>query len=579
MKTMNSDLVSSTPSGHAAVDPEDRQCNSFSSVIQELSKKKHEHCMHCKESLCNICEDLENEIANVLSLDSTKGGASISVEGLSAADKIIERSLGPRPRTKSICPTHSYVPQGIRPTVIVLVGLPARGKTYISKKLTRYLNWIGIQTKVFNLGDYRRRITSETSHDFFNPSNLEAARVREECARMALEDMTQYLNSECGEIAVFDATNSTRRRRQHLLEHCEAENFRSFFVESVCDNDEIIEANILEVKINNPDYQTVIDKEAAVRDFRQRIDNYKSEYEPLDETLDKELSFIKIFNQGERFLINRLDGNIQSRIVYYLMNIKVNHNRCIYLMRHGESMLNQMGRIGGDSDLSERGRQFARQLGAWVDERNTRDKPQLRVWTSHMRRTIQTAAFIKTRHSLEHWKALNEIDAGVCEGLTYEEIEAKFPDDFAARDKDKFNYRYPGGESYGDLVARLEPVIMELERQSHVLVVCHQAVARCLLAYFMDIGHDELPYVKVPLHTIIRLTPAPYGCRVDHFDLDVPCVNTHRDKPEESPDEAEDEAEHAEAGDQVGRCQWLSQKNINARNRTVSQTLPQLSAR
>ncbi|MEQ2188028.1 6-phosphofructo-2-kinase/fructose-2,6-bisphosphatase 3, partial [Goodea atripinnis] len=33
------------------------------------------------------------------------------------------------------------------PTVIVMVGLPARGKTYVSKKLTRYLNWIGIPTK------------------------------------------------------------------------------------------------------------------------------------------------------------------------------------------------------------------------------------------------------------------------------------------------------------------------------------------------------------------------------------------------------------------------------------------------
>lgn len=33
------------------------------------------------------------------------------------------------------------------PTVIVMVGLPARGKTYMSRKLTRYLNWIGIPTK------------------------------------------------------------------------------------------------------------------------------------------------------------------------------------------------------------------------------------------------------------------------------------------------------------------------------------------------------------------------------------------------------------------------------------------------
>lgn len=36
----------------------------------------------------------------------------------------------------------------ITPHVIALVGLPARGKTYIAKKLSRYLNWIGINTKV-----------------------------------------------------------------------------------------------------------------------------------------------------------------------------------------------------------------------------------------------------------------------------------------------------------------------------------------------------------------------------------------------------------------------------------------------
>lgn len=70
--------------------------------------------------------------------------------------------------------------------------------------------------------------------------------------------------------------------------------------------------------------------------------------------------------------------------------------------------------------------------------------------------------------------------------MTYEEIQEKYPEEFAARDQCKFTYRYPRGESYEDLVARLEPVIMELERQGNVLVVSHQAVLRCLLAYFLD---------------------------------------------------------------------------------------------
>lgn len=117
---------------------------------------------------------------------------------------------------------------------------------------------------------------------------------------------------------------------------------------------------------------------------------------------------------------------------------------------------------------------------------------------------------------------------GVCEEMTYEMIQRSFPEEFALRDQDKYHYRYPGGEvshsccpcaqtsslvsvttetqcirslfrvserlncfpmvfqSYQDLVQRLEPVIMELERQGNVLVICHQAVMRCLLAYFLD---------------------------------------------------------------------------------------------
>lgn len=46
-------------------------------------------------------------------------------------------------------------------------------------------------------------------------------------------------------------------------------------------------------------------------------------------------------------------------------------------------------------------------------------------------------------------------------------------------------------QSYQDLVQRLEPVIMELERQGNVLVICHQAVMRCLLAYFLDKSAGE----------------------------------------------------------------------------------------
>ncbi|XP_077495451.1 6-phosphofructo-2-kinase/fructose-2,6-biphosphatase isoform X3 [Amblyomma americanum] len=411
------------------------------------------------------------------------------------------------------------------PHVIAMVGLPARGKTYIAKKLTRYLNWIGIQTRVFNVGEYRRQATEAyKSHDFFRADNAEAMAIRSKCALDALEDMCKWLESE-GEVAVYDATNTTYERRKLIYNVvCERFGFKLFFVESYCDDPKIIEANIREVKVNSPDYKDM-NKDDALLDFVHRIEHYKACYQTLDEVQEKQYSFMKIFNTGQKVVVHRHEGHIQSRVVYYLMNIHI-MPRSIYLTRHGESVLNLQGRIGGDADLSERGREYALALAKFIKKQSI---PRLRVWTSQLKRTIQTAAGIDAPQ--ERWKALNEIDAGICEEMTYEEIQEKFPDEFAARDQDKFHYRYPRGESYEDLVARLEPVIMELERQENVLVVAHQAVLRCLLAYFLDKNSEELPYLRVPLHSIIKLTPMAYGCEMKKFSVPIAAVDTHRARP------------------------------------------------
>ncbi|XP_041080861.1 6-phosphofructo-2-kinase/fructose-2,6-bisphosphatase 4 isoform X2 [Polyodon spathula] len=422
------------------------------------------------------------------------------------------------------------------PTLIVTVGLPARGKTYISKKLTRYLNWIGVSTKEFNVGQYRREcVKIYKSFEFFRPDNEEGLKIRKQCAASALNDVRTYL-SEGGQVAVFDATNTTRERRDTIMKFADLNGYKVFFVESVCDDPEVIASNIVQVKLGSPDY-TDCNTDEAVEDFMKRIKCYENSYETLDEIKDRDLSYIKIMEVGSRYLVNRVLDHIQSRIVYYLMNIHI-APRSIYLCRHGESELNIKGRIGGDSGLSARGKLFAKCLGKFIQEQNIKD---LKVWTSQMKRTIQTAEALGVPY--EQWKALNEIDAGVCEEMTYEEIQDHYPLEFALRDQDKYRYRYPKGESYEDLVQRLEPVIMELERQENVLVICHQAVMRCLLAYFLDKTAEELPYLKCPLHTVLKLTPVAYGCKVESISLNVEAVNTHRDRPENvdisrPPDEA-----------------------------------------
>uniref|UniRef100_A0A8C0PDS4 6-phosphofructo-2-kinase/fructose-2,6-biphosphatase 1 n=1 Tax=Canis lupus familiaris TaxID=9615 RepID=A0A8C0PDS4_CANLF len=411
------------------------------------------------------------------------------------------------------------------PTMVIMVGLPARGKTYISTKLTRYLNWIGTPTKVFNLGQYRREAVSYKNYEFFLPDNMEALLIRKQCALAALKDVHDYLSHEEGHVAVFDATNTTRERRSLILQFAKEHGYKVFFIESICNDPGIIAENIRQVKLGSPDYIDC-DREKVLEDFLKRIECYEVNYQPLDDELDSHLSYIKIFDVGTRYMVNRVQDHIQSRTVYYLMNIHVTP-RSIYLCRHGESELNLRGRIGGDSGLSARGKQYAYALANFIQSQGINS---LKVWTSHMKRTIQTAEALGVPY--EQWKALNEIDAGVCEEMTYEEIQEHYPEEFALRDQDKYRYRYPKGESYEDLVQRLEPVIMELERQENVLVICHQAVMRCLLAYFLDKSSDELPYLKCPLHTVLKLTPVAYGCKVESIYLNVEAVNTHREKPE-----------------------------------------------
>lgn len=70
--------------------------------------------------------------------------------------------------------------------------------------------------------------------------------------------------------------------------------------------------------------------------------------------------------------------------------------------------------------------------------------------------------------------------------MTYEEMQQKFPQEFAWRDQDKLRYRYPWGESYIDMMARLRPALAALDNSTSVLVVGHQAVLRCVLGYFLD---------------------------------------------------------------------------------------------
>lgn len=72
--------------------------------------------------------------------------------------------------------------------------------------------------------------------------------------------------------------------------------------------------------------------------------------------------------------------------------------------------------------------------------------------------------------------------------------------------------RFPGGESYKDLVRRLESIVVDLEQQViPTLVVSHVSVLQLLIAYFRKSPVEECMHIEVPLHTVIKFTPARGG--------------------------------------------------------------------
>ncbi len=398
------------------------------------------------------------------------------------------------------------------------------------------MSWLSIKAKSFNVGSYRRQTEEHPDAEFFDSHNEAGMKIRQEAALHAVKDMMTWFNEEQGVVAILDATNSTKERRDWILRLCRENSIEPMFLESWCNDEKIIKKNVLDVKTTSPDYAGQ-DPDVAAKDFMKRISKYEDVYEPLDEVVSKDLTFVKLINVSQQVIVNKIETYLESRIVYYVMNLHIKP-RCIYLSRHGESMYNLEGKIGGDADLSERGFKYAQKLPELVKQLAGEDHKKLTVWTSTLKRTQQTAQHLP--YNQLQWKALDELDAGACDGLTYEEIERQFPQDFKERDENKYEYRYRGGESYRDVVIRLEPIIMELERQENILIITHQAVLRCIYAYFMNVPQEESPWMSIPLHTLIKLEPRAYTTLVERLKADIPAVSTYKERGTSQLGERED---------------------------------------
>lgn len=422
--------------------------------------------------------------------------------------------------------------------IIIMVGLPATGKSFITNKLSRYLNYSMYYCKVFNVGNTRRQFAKEHNmkeqdSKFFDPDDEHSKMLRNKWALDTLDQLLEYLLNGPGSVGIFDATNSTKERRRMILKKIHERNkfIKVLFLESICSDKETVEKNI-RMKLLGPDYKGK-DPESSLSDFKGRLSNYMKKYETIED--DENVPYIKMIDIGKKIVSYDIQGFLASQTVYYLLNFNL-AERQIWITRSGESEFNVSGKIGGDSQLTKRGLKYARALARFMEEqRKLFNENQMKehlkvctqdtkheftpteffVWTSMKKRAMATACTFNDRHfDIKQMKMLDELSAGDFDGLTYEEILLRSPEEYEERLLDKLRYRYPGigGESYMDVINRLRPVITEIERiTDNLLIVTHRVVARVLLGYFLNLSKDVITNLDVPLHSVYCLEPKPYG--------------------------------------------------------------------
>ena len=498
--------------------------------------------------------------------------------------------------------------------VIVMVGLPARGKSYITKKLQRYLSWQQHESRIFNVGNRRRIATGrrasvhpklppeparldppveaaaillngvphtngstnyldvpnfnldksnrdgendpgaaeeeedDQSAKFFDPNNEKAAAVREQVAMETLDELIDYLLDGGGSVGILDATNSTIKRRQHIVDHIKQREPKLgiLFIESICRDKHLLEAN-MRLKLSGPDYRDK-DPVKSLRDFKARVAAYASAYEPLgDYEEQNDLQYIQMIDVGRKLVQNRLRGFLSGGISTYLGSFNLSP-RQIWITRHGQSLDNELGNLGGNSALTERGHCYGQALyrfithkrQEWLIEQKDKiaqasfppvpgdntppypesnrdlDEKNFCVWTSMLKRSVETAEYFDADddYDVKNWEMLNELNAGQFEGMTYAEIAKNHPEEYKKRSQDKLNYIYPGvgGEGYLQVISRLRDMVREIERiTDHLLIIGHRSVCRVLMAYFMDLTREDITDMDVPLGMLYAIEPKPYG--------------------------------------------------------------------
>lgn len=193
--------------------------------------------------------------------------------------------------------------------------------------------------------------------------------------------------------------------------------------------------------------------------------------------------------------------------------------RKIYIIRHGEIYeKGEVHRCLGHTDvpMSKRGERQVKKTAEWF-----RDKEIDRIYSSPLRRCVETARMISEQkeksNDIRTCSALQELDAGEWENLSFERIRREYPKEYAARGRNIGYYAFPNGESFYRAGIRFGRCLEEIrkEEKGDILVVTHAGVMRGYLSSLLGISPNDVFAIPQPYVGITILGETDMGLRTE----------------------------------------------------------------
>jgi broad specificity phosphatase PhoE len=177
----------------------------------------------------------------------------------------------------------------------------------------------------------------------------------------------------------------------------------------------------------------------------------------------------------------------------------------LYYVRHGETDYNRQGRLQGrrDTSLNAHGRRQAAECGVLLGDLFARDHRQAQDFkyvSSPLKRARETMGILRATLGLQahHYEIdarLMEIAYGEWEGLTLQEIEWRNASVLSARERDKWDFAPPGGESYRELADRIDNWYKSLTADT--VVAAHGGGVRALMAISNIVSEEQATHAQI----------------------------------------------------------------------------------